>query len=217
MSRWRARLRGLAGVEALGGEEFFEPRIDPVGDFRQEIGAFGDSHSAPRTRKRRLRGAHRRVDLRPPPLGDAADHAVVERCAVLPELAGRAVGEGAVDEVGGVAPRAVEALRRLLQSLNRHRHSPSVASARVSRRFRRACGRTLRADAKGSGLSFLDRLTRRPTGTPRSSAARSRKYPCRPGSRPRCGSGGPDNRCSRRRTLRSGCPTDRRNRSSGRG
>ena len=67
------------------------------------------------------------------------------------------------------------------------------------------------------GLTPIPRLTTRLTGTRRSSDARSRRCPCRLGSRPMCGSEGPENRCSRRRRFRSGCPTDRRNRSSGRG
>ena len=113
--------RRLAGVEALGGEEFFQPRVDAVGDPGEDVGALRDRHLAPRARERGLGGADGRVDLRLAAFGNAADHAVVEGRAVVPELAGRPFGERAVDEMGGGAARAVEAHGRLSQSLNRHR------------------------------------------------------------------------------------------------
>src|SRR5208282_2334912 len=112
--------RGLAGVEALGGEELLEPRDDAVGDPREDVGALGDRHLAPGAGERSWGGAAGRVDLRLATLGHAADDAVVERRAVFPALAGRALGENAVDEVGGVAAGALEACRRLFKSLNRH-------------------------------------------------------------------------------------------------
>ncbi len=128
MSRSRARLDGLP-VSRHSAARNSSSRVDAVSDLGENVGALGDGHPAPRARKRSLGGAAGRVDFRPAALRHAADHAVVDGRAVLPAPAGRALGEDAVDEVGGVAARALEAYGRLSECLNRHPLTPAFVPA----------------------------------------------------------------------------------------
>ncbi len=117
----RREAEGLAGVEAFGREEFVEAGVDLVGDRGQHVGALGDGHLPPGTVERRLGGLHGGVDLGLAAFRHAADQAVVERRKIVPALARRPLRENAVDEMSGVATRAVDADPRLfVQSLNRH-------------------------------------------------------------------------------------------------
>ena len=167
MSRWRARLEGLPVSRHSAARNSSKPRVDAVGDFREQIGALGDRHPAPRARERGLGGAQAASISARPPSGTrpmtllSSGVRFSQNFPVEPSV-------NAPSMKWAASRRArIEASRRLPQSLNRHRHILSI-TARVSHHLAMPTCRERAPSREREGPSavwrFRDRVTTRPTG-----------------------------------------------------